>query len=360
MPNLFYDVTNMLTKRITLRDVADRLGVSHTTVAMALRNHHSISAKRREQVKRMAEKMGYRPDPFLSSLAAYRRVSSVLDVQGAVAWLTHWLKPKDARGKYAYDAGLWRGASQAAGRLGYHLDSMHWSEDFSARRFEQILLTRGIRGILIPPHNIAPDWGDLDWGKFSVVRFGLSVPNPDCNLVTVDQFRAVVMAVTRINDYGYKRIGLVVGNAYEKRLGGNTIGGYLSVVDILKLKPSLPVLKTDYGEQSATALNSQKSALKAWLGKYSPDAILTTDAEVPALIRELGYRVPKDIALAATNVNDVPIDAGIDQHAEAVGRIAMETLAKQINVSECGEPADPVRILVEARWQDGKSLPRRK
>jgi DNA-binding LacI/PurR family transcriptional regulator len=59
-------------------------------------------------------------------------------------------------------------------------------------------------------------------------------------------------------------------------------------------------------------------------------------------------------------VLDLPgIDAGINQHAEAIGRIAAETLVKQINVSERGEPRYPCRILVESRWQDGKSLPRK-
>ena len=43
--------------------------------------------------------------------------------------------------------------------------------------------------------------------------------------------------------------------------------------------------------------------------------------------------------------------------AEAIGRTAVETLLKQMNVNERGEPRYPSRILVEGRWQDGKSLP---
>lgn len=342
-----------------MRDVAKRLGVSHTTVAMALRNHHTISLKRREQVRHMAEKMGYRPDPFLSSLAAYRKHASPMKVQGAVAWINHWSQPKDLRQKREYEAGIWLGASRAADRFGYRLDDIHWSADCSAKRFEQILLTRGVRGVLIPPHNQIPDWGGLDWNKFSIVRFGLSVPYPDSNLVTVDHFRAIVLAVQRISEYGYKRIGFVVGGTYNSRLGGSNIGGFLSAADMLKLKPILPPLNSDYGNHSVVEMTAQKSALKKWLLKHTPDAILTTDAEIPGMLRELGYQIPKDIAVAGTTVHDIPVDAGIEQHSEAVGRIAMETLAKQMNINECGEPTDPTRILVEARWQDGKSLPRR-
>jgi LacI family transcriptional regulator len=96
------------------------------------------------------------------------------------------------------------------------------------------------------------------------------------------------------------------------------------------------------------------------LKKNQPDAVLTTDSEIPGMIKELGYRIPKDIAVAGTTIYDIPVDAGIDQHPEAIGRIAVEMLVKQINVSERGEPADPCRILVESRWHDGKSLPRRR
>ena len=62
----------MSLKRVTLRDLAKKLGVSHTTVSLALREHHSITPARRQEVKRLAEKLGYRPDPFLSALSAYR------------------------------------------------------------------------------------------------------------------------------------------------------------------------------------------------------------------------------------------------------------------------------------------------
>jgi len=80
---------------------------------------------------------------------------------------------------------------------------------------------------------------------------------------------------------------------------------------------------------------------------------------IPAMLRELNHRIPEDIAVAGMAV-DVPVDAGIDQHSEAIGGIAVETLVSQINLNERGVPSDPYRVLVESRWRDGKSLPPRK
>ena len=63
--------------------------------------------------------------------------------------------------------------------------------------------------------------------------------------------------------------------------------------------------------------------------------------------------------MAGTSICDIPVDAGIDQHSIEIGRIAMQMLIKQINIGERGSSANPCRIFVESRWQDGQSLPRR-
>jgi DNA-binding LacI/PurR family transcriptional regulator len=99
--------------------------------------------------------------------------------------------------------------------------------------------------------------------------------------------------------------------------------------------------------------------LRRWLKQHQPDAILTTQPYLPQLLRDLGYRIPEDIAVAGTSVCDIPVDAGIDQRSIEIGRIAMQMLIKQINVGEQGTPSNPCRILVESHWQDGQSLPPR-
>lgn len=348
----------MDTERITLHDLAKRLGVSHTTVAMALKNDARISEKRREQVRRLAEKVGYRPDPFLSGLAAYRRRKQTARFQGVIAWINHLDQPEQMRGYREFDA-YWQGAKEAASRFGYQLDEIRWPVDCSAKGFERILLARGIPGMLIPPHHPNLDWGDFDWSKFSLVRFGMSVRNPDSNLVTSDQHRAVVMAVTRIHDYGYRRIRLIADPDFERTLGGNYYGAFSWAQRLLNLDPALPphlIRNEIYSVNPDTELR----ALERWLKRHRPNAILTPMAPVPAMLQKLGYQIPKDIAVAGTSVLDLPLDTGIDQHSRAIGRIGVEMLVKQIHVNERGEPSDPCRILVESTWKDGKSLPRLK
>jgi DNA-binding LacI/PurR family transcriptional regulator len=299
--------------------------------------------------------MGYAPDPFQATLASYRAQIRPTKVQSAIAWINHWDQPERLRGAFREFDLYWQGASRAARRFGYNLEEIRWSENYSSKRFEQILLTRGIRGVLIPPHHVVPNWGDFDWSKFSVVRFGLSVPSPDSHLVTSDQQRAVLMALQRINRYGYKRICMTVANDLDRNIGGNYSGGFYAAQKLLKIPGIVSLLITgDHAFQRQFA--KTKALIRRWLDKTKPDALLTADVMLPQVLRELGYRIPQDIAVAGTSV-DVPVDTGIDQHSEAIGRMAVEMLVLQINLNERGEPADPSRILIESRWRDGTSLP---
>lgn len=344
-------------KRVTVYDIARKVGVSHTTVARALGNRKDVSKERREEIQRVAAEMGYAPDPHLAALANYRKNLGPAKFQSVVVWINHWQQPTQLRHFGEFER-YWQGASEAAAKHGFKLEDFRWPLDCSPSRLESMLVARGVEGVLIPPHNEAPDWGDFAWDKFSVLRFGMSVPSPDSNLVTTDQFRATGMAITRIHEHGYRRIGLAVDFDLDEHLGGNYNGGFGWAQKKLKLCPQIPPFAA-----SAALFRSNPAAeaenLKRWLARHRPDAILTSQPYLPQMLRDLGYRIPEDIAVAGTSVCDMPVDAGIDQCSMEIGRIAMQMLIKQISVGEKGPASNPSRILVESRWQDGASLPRR-
>src|ERR1700733_6388659 len=124
----------MSLKRVTLRDLAKKLGVSHSPVSLALRNHPSILPARRQQIKHLAEQEGYRPDPFLSALSVYRQQTRPAGFHSTLGWINRWGRPGELRRLKEFDA-YWCGGSQAAERLGYRLEDIHWPADVSAGRF---------------------------------------------------------------------------------------------------------------------------------------------------------------------------------------------------------------------------------
>lgn len=58
----------MKQRRTSLKDIAQRLGVSIATVSRALRNSHEVGPEMTEKVKDLAKQLNYRPNPFAQSL----------------------------------------------------------------------------------------------------------------------------------------------------------------------------------------------------------------------------------------------------------------------------------------------------
>lgn len=339
-------------QRVSLRDIAAEIGVTHVTVSLALRGDPRISAARRQEVATVAERLGYRPDPMLSSLSAYRQTKKPAEIRSTVAWINQWKNPRDLRRLQEFDA-YWRGAREYAAKLGYRLDEFIVGKDMTPTRLQQILLARNVRGILIPPHAASLHLPDFDWSQFSVVRLGISVPHPRVHIVTSDQKNCAVMAFERMWARGYRRIAYVTAHRFDLNTGGNFRAGFLSAQDVhVPLRRHLAPFALS---EDSTATDIRN--LRKWLRTIKPDAVLASIANLREMLERAGCRVPEDLAVAVTSLLDGHYDCGVDQNSLEVGRVAMATLAGLIHQNERGVPQYCRRILVEGRWVDGTSLP---
>ena len=336
--------------RVSLRDVARVVGVSHVTVSLALRGDPRVSVARRAEVEAAAKRLGYRPDPMLSSLSAYRHSKRPVTIHSVIAWLNQWDDPKALRRLQEF-AAYWRGAQDAAAALGYRLEEFVIDRAMSGARLQKILTTRNVRGLVLPPHANGLHLPDFDWSLFSVVRLG--VKEPRAHVITSDQMNCATLAFTKIREHGYRRIGYVTSRQFDRKTGGNFRAGYLAIQDAL-----LPVrehLEPLILEETDAVLDER--ALRPWLKTWKPDAIIATDPRVHAMLEDFGLDVPRDLAAATLSVLDGNFDAGVDQNSYETGGVAMRTLAGLIHQNERGIPQYCRRVLVEGRWVDGASLP---
>lgn len=309
---------------------------------------------RRAEIAAAAARLGYRPDPMLASLSAYRQSKRPVEIRSAIAWINQWPNPKMLRKLQEFDS-YWHGAHDFAERLGYHLEEIIVGADMSPERLQQILAARNINGILVPPHQQELNLPGFDWNRFSVIRLGTSVHQIRSHIVTSDQLKCASLAFEQIWARGYRRIGFVTSDRFDRNTGSNFRAGYLSAQDkMVPLRQHLaPLLISE--ENSAADLK----ALKRWMHLAKPDALLTTPANFPELLKMAGLRVPADIAVAATSTRDGKFDSGVDQNPYEVGRVALATLAAMVQQNERGLPEYCRRILVEGKWVDGKSLPKK-
>jgi LacI family transcriptional regulator len=339
--------------RVTVRQIAQQLDVSHTTVSRALKNDPRISEPVRKKIQAAAATLGYRPDPMLTALAAYRKSQVQKSIGAELAWINCWPESKHLRAFKEFDR-YWLGANEEAERAGYRLEEFCCPAQLSPERLEKILFARNIRGLLLTPRwaTAQPDWGRFDWSKFSIVRFGYSLLAPATHLVTSDQLMDGLLAFENMWRHGYRRIGMVTWAAQGTR-AVRFSAGYLYAQLRVPATLRLPMLILNEADPR------KEQSLQTWLRKTKPDAILTDVTELRPWLDQLNYRVPEDFGLAALSVLDGGADAGIDQNSIEIGRAAVQTLISLIHHNECGIPATPREVLVTGRWVDGNTLPPR-
>jgi DNA-binding LacI/PurR family transcriptional regulator len=225
---------------VTQSDIARALGIADSTVSRALKNNPKIPLEHRRHIQETAQRMGYRINPMASALAQWKQNRGTNTIQSSIAWLNLWPEPKKLHLSKEF-SGYWRGAKKAAEKLGYHVEEFIVNEDLPLPRLESVLQTRGVNGILLPPHPFPPAWGGFDWRNFFIVRYGRSCLTPKTHLVAADQMQNVLLALQTIRARGYHRVGFVTG-AWSTRRGGWMQAGAMLHQSTLPKKEQVPML----------------------------------------------------------------------------------------------------------------------
>lgn len=353
--------------RVTMADVAKKAGVHVTTVSLALRNHPSLPMATRQRLQRLARQLGYQPDPALRALMAYRRQGGPHRAQPPLAYLTHWETEWGWKNAPAH-AEFFRGATVRARALGYRLEHF-WmgAPGLTPRRMSDILVARGIAGLIITSQ--LPDYNrpvDLDWAKFSAVKIDYFPAQPMLHNVTNDQRAIGQLAMRRVMAAGYRRIGFVAPRWWDEWVDLAWSAGILA--DQQRLSPKDRVPPLFYPEQPGKSQVPISGAymvpcevFERWFNQYRPEVLISYAPFVMPLLRQLGIKIPRDVAYADVflNATDGRI-AGVRQNCHRVGELAVEILAGHLQQNNFGIPAFPTSTLVEGVWVDGESLPPRR
>ena len=198
--------------------IAAKLGISQATVSMALAGSPLISSPVREKVNATAKAMGYHPDPSLRSLARYRRSTRHPSFHSTLAWTHNLLSERWWEPSAVYRT-MFYAASARAEQLGYRLENfwMDPSSSLSPKRATEILVNRGIRGlILLPTFEISPPI-ELEWEHFATVRyFDLLQASPTMHLMCGDHYVAVQNVMDELVRRGYQRPAFLTSTRIEQ------------------------------------------------------------------------------------------------------------------------------------------------
>lgn len=333
-----------------MHDVAKACGVSAMTVSRALRNESQISEATTRLVLAKADELGYRPDPELSKLMNHLRKRTASDNQAPLALVTAF-DSRDGWKKSVHTMKCFEGAKKRAQQFGYGLEFFWLSEPgMTPRRMSEILINRGIRGILFSP---LPQVGVVEgfqWDHFACSTMGYSLWEPQMQRACSNQFQCLDLAFRKGLEYGYQRIGMLLHGDLDKRVSHRYLAAYHYHQTLIDETDRIPPLDISV---------DNLSILSDWLLRYQPDLLIVSD--VWAHISDQCRRTaPGDLAFLALNSSLVdPAFAGIDHHPEHVGAAAIDLIDVQLRNNLYGLPELTNIMQIEATWRDGPSMPNR-
>jgi DNA-binding LacI/PurR family transcriptional regulator len=305
-------------RRVTSRDVAERAGVSRTTVSFVLNDvpDVNISQETRRRVLQAAQEMGYVPDAAARSLASRR---------------THTLGLVLVRNQshLAADAFLPQvihGLAESTRQAGFHLLLEPVKDIRHPDTYIHLVRAKHIDGIVLsgPRSDDAQLAALVDEG-FPVVLLGQLPGKPAC-FVDVDNRGAAREAVGHLICLGHQRIGCITNAPAEYTAGADRLAGYRDALQEAGLPYQEQLVRygnfvPESGYQAAYSL-LQEGPL--------PSALFVASDVVAfgamAAIRERGLTIPDDIALVG--FDDIPLARYVDPPLTTV-RLPAAELGRQ-------------------------------
>ncbi|MDQ8186548.1 LacI family DNA-binding transcriptional regulator [Pelagicoccus sp. SDUM812002] len=333
--------------RVTMSTIAQQIGVTKTTVSLALRDHPSISKATTEKVKTLAKKLGYRPDPAISAIATQRWSIGSPSSGRVIAYLRHEHEhAKSTQGVYL------EAASRRAYELGYKLEPFNVDEYPNATSISRVLYSRGIRGIIVPP--IANPNSKrvlyIEWDKFTAVCCGIGRVKPQLHTVTPDTFAHTHLVWKVLQEAGYKRIGAALMKhnplAYDDLL---RVGASTAAIHLLELEEAakIPIFTGEFED---------KKSLINWYEKHRPEVLLGFNQSVWETLDEAGFDLASETEFVSLLTPEGCEWSGIVHHYEEIAVKAVELLDSELRHNQWGLPKNPNTMLVVPKWNDGNTL----
>jgi DNA-binding LacI/PurR family transcriptional regulator len=337
---------------ITMKTIAAQAGVTQATVSMSLANNPRIPVATRERIQAIARRLGYHPNPYVSTLMRIRRQGKPLKDKPALA-LVCGLRAADGWRHHpaATIRQMREGAFERATMRGYRAQEF-WlhRDDMSNERFSEMLHARGIQGMLISPLGDGDPTPTLHWDYFASVS--LSVPLPSLTITTVcnDHYFSSLTTVRECHRRGYRRPGIVLRHSHQERFQGRWLAGFMIAGEMLPdVKLAAPLYVADWKDEAF---------ILRWVKREKPDVLITPASDVlPAMLERAGYRIPQDIGfamLACPQAGDHY--SGVYQNGHMIGALAIDTLTSLVERHERGLPAQATTLMVEGQWNEGKTL----
>ena len=308
-------------KRVKLRDIADKAGVSVNTVSRALRNKPDVGPKTRETIVRLAEELDYEIPPQTTSADLKRPRIGVL--------IQDILNPFFARVMQGIDSVLWQHRANLLFECSYRQESKE--RDILTFLSEQQVDGLLITSVMNPQHIL----DQVRYFQIPTVFLSQRFEQYDVDFVINDNYEGAFMAADHLIKLGHTRIAYIAGldaqySTHER------LRGYRAALEEAGIAPDHSLLR--YGDNT---MESGYYLTKDLLQADPPLTAIFAYNDLVALgafraIKEANLQVPTDISVVGyddiqvAEFFDVPLTT-IHQPIGEIARKATELLFEKMD-----------------------------
>ncbi len=317
--------------KATLKQVADRVGVSYQTVSKVLNKQAQVSKETEQRILEAVRELGYRPNQIARNMRAKR--SFMIGYS--------WAQTSPDQVNHILDQFL-TSMVQEAEAAGYHLLPFPFREgDGLVDAYRELIDTGRVDGFVLSSVNYDdPRIAFLIERNFPFVAFGRSNPELDFPYVDVDGFAGLHQAMQHLLSRGHQCIA-VIGWPEDSRVGNERMRAYFESMDAAGFKTRPEWVERgegsfEFGREATSRLLSLESANR-------PTAIVTlNDTQAIGALhaaRDHGADVGRDIVVIG--FDDAPMSqylfpalTTIRQPIHEAGRKCVEILVSLMKGEE--------------------------
>ena len=313
-------------RQVTIKDIAQQLGFSVSTVSRALKDHPDISIKTREAVKELAKILGYKPNRIALNLKNSKTNTIGLIIPEV---------------EHNFFSSIINGIEEVAYENNYYVMVFQSSESYMREMLNvQALATNRVDGVLVSYSKETQNFShfkQLIEYEIPLVFFDRVVTDLHADTVVSDDFHGAYNAVEHLIKRGCRNIALY-SSPRHMRISKDRHDGYKKALEDNGMKYSTELIYSC--DTYEDAMKISKSILKK---QDRPDGVFAvndmTAIGVIKTAKGLGISIPEELKVVGFEncSSAIVIDpelTTVDQFGYELGKQAAILLLKRINAND--------------------------
>lgn len=190
---------------------------------------------------------------------------------------------------------------------------------------------------------------DFPFDKFCVVTTSYTAEDMGHHLITNNRHQIIRLALNKVKEYGYQRVGLVIDRELDRRSNHDVVAHFMFYQSRQPLEDRVEIL---YGE------NFDSKQLARWYREHKPEVVLSMNNTVLDWLQDSEIEVPNQVGFVSLSNSPSYTKGytGVDERSDLVGAAAIDVLTAHLIRNEIGKPEHRKLILLEGSWIDGQTL----